>query len=211
MEYVAIDLHTRRSQVRIVTADGTPVLERRINTRADEFGRLFEGRPRMQILVESSTESEWVAQCLEALGHEVIVADPTYAAMYGSRTRRIKTDRRDVAALAEACRRGVYRRAHRVSIEMQRRRQQLRTREHLIRMRTQTINALRAIVRHAGVRLPSGTAQTLSRRVTQARLSPELQVAITPLLDTLEVLAPILARADAWVRLPRRAIAWRSG
>ena len=114
MEYGAIDLHTRRSQIRIVTADGTPVLERRIDTRADEFGRLFEGRPRMQILVESSTESEWVAQCLEALGHEVIVADPTYAAMYGSRTRRIKTDRRDVAALAEACRRGVYRRAHRV-------------------------------------------------------------------------------------------------
>lgn len=200
MEYGAIDLHTRRSQVRIVTADGTPVLERRIDTRADEFGRLFDGRPRMQILVESSTESEWVAQCLEALGHEVIVADPTYAAMYGSRTRRIKTDRRDVAALAEACRRGVYRRAHRVSIEMQRRRQQLRTREHLIRMRTQTINALRAIVRQAGVRLPSGTAQTLSRRVAQVRLSSELQVAITPLLDTLEALAPIIARADAWVR-----------
>ena len=41
----------------------------------------------------------------------------------------------------------------------QRRRQQLRTREHLIRMRTQTINALRAIVRQAGMRLPSGTAR----------------------------------------------------
>ena len=28
-----------------------------------------------------------------------IVADPNYAPMYGHRSRRIKTDRRDVAAL----------------------------------------------------------------------------------------------------------------
>ena len=46
----------------------------------------------MRILIESSTESEWVAQHLEALGHEVIVADPNYAPMYGSRSRKVKTD-----------------------------------------------------------------------------------------------------------------------
>lgn len=200
MEYGAIDLHTRRSQIRVVTADGTPVLESRIDTRAEEFARIFAGRGPLRILVESSTESEWVAQHLEGLGYEVIVADPTYAAMYGSRTRRIKTDRRDVAALAEACRRGVYRPAHRVSLAMQRRRQHLRSREHLIRMRTQTINALRAILRQAGIRLPGGMAYTLSRRVTQARVRPEIQEVIAPLLETLEALAPIIARADAWVR-----------
>src|SRR6266446_2647975 len=60
---------------------------------------MFWGRPPMRVLVEASTESEWVAQHLESLGHEVIVADPNYAPMYGQRSRRIKTDRRDVAAL----------------------------------------------------------------------------------------------------------------
>lgn len=64
---------------------------------------------------DPSTESEWVATCLEALGHEAVVADPNDAAMYGTRTRRIKTDRRDVAALAEANRTGIYRPAARVS------------------------------------------------------------------------------------------------
>lgn len=200
MEYGAIDLHTRRSQVRVVTADGTPVLERRIDTRAPEFARIFGGRPRMRILIESSTESEWVAHCLEDVGHEVIVADPTYAAMYGARTRRIKTDRRDVAALAEACRRGVYRPAHRVSREMQRRRQHLRTREQLIRRRTQTINALRAIVRQAGMRIPSGAAGTVVARLARLDLDPELRTVIAPLVDTLSSLAPIIARADKWVR-----------
>jgi transposase len=35
--------------------------------------------PSARNLVEASTESEWVAQHLEALGHEVIVADPNFA------------------------------------------------------------------------------------------------------------------------------------
>jgi transposase len=102
MEYGAIDLHTKHSQIRIVTADGTVIVERRIVTRPDQFAAVFGGRDPMRILLESSTEREWVATCLEDVGHEVAVADPNFAAMYGRRTRRIKTDRRDVAALAEA-------------------------------------------------------------------------------------------------------------
>lgn len=58
-----------------------------------------------------------MAQHLEALGHEVVVVDPIDVAMYGARSRRIKTDTRDVAALATANRRGVFRRAHRASAE----------------------------------------------------------------------------------------------
>ena len=74
MEYGAIDLHTRRSQIRIVQEDGALVLDRRVDTTRPEFDRVFGGRPRMRVVIESSTESEWVAQHLEELGHEVIVA-----------------------------------------------------------------------------------------------------------------------------------------
>ena len=31
--------------------------------------------PRARILIEASTESEWVARCLEGLGHEVLLDD----------------------------------------------------------------------------------------------------------------------------------------
>jgi transposase len=93
----------------------------------------------MRILRESSSESEWVATCLEDLGHEVIVADPNFAARYGTRTRRIKTDRRDVAALAETNRTGVYRPAYRVSSGQRAIRQRLLVRDQLVRMRTQLI------------------------------------------------------------------------
>jgi transposase len=115
MEYGAIDLHKKECQIRIVTEGGEVLLDRRITTARDRLTAVFEQRPRLRILIEASTGSEWVAQHLERLGHEVIVADPNYAPMYGSRTRRVKTDRRDVAALAEACRRGLYHPAHRRS------------------------------------------------------------------------------------------------
>jgi transposase len=65
-------------------------------------------------VTEASTGSEWVGRCLEALGHEVIVADPNFAPMYATRTRKVKTDRRDARALAEACLLGAHRPAYRL-------------------------------------------------------------------------------------------------
>ena len=114
MEYGAIDLHKKESQIRIVT-EGGEIIDRRIATTRERLTAVFWGRPRMRILLEAATESEWVAQHLETLGHEVVVADPNFTAMYGHRSRRIKTDRRDVAALADVCPRGIYRAAHRRS------------------------------------------------------------------------------------------------
>src|SRR5262245_41308742 len=108
MEYGAIDLHKKESQVRIITESGE-LIDRRIPTTRDRLTAVLWGRRRGRILLEASTESEWVAQHLETLGHEVVLADPNFGLMYGHRSRRVKTDRRDVAALADACRHGIYR------------------------------------------------------------------------------------------------------
>lgn len=85
MEYAAIDLHTRQSQIRIVDAVGAVVVDKRIDTTRAAFAAIFTGRKPMRILIEASTESEWVAQCLEAFGHEVVIGDPNYTLMYGAR------------------------------------------------------------------------------------------------------------------------------
>ena len=75
MSYGAIDLHSMQSQVRIVTDTGE-ILDRRIPTTRDRLTRLFPPDRPMRISLEASTDSEWVAQCLEAGGHEVIVVAP---------------------------------------------------------------------------------------------------------------------------------------
>jgi transposase len=41
------------------------------------------------------------ARWLKELGHEVIVADPNFAVMYATRSKRVKTDRRDGRTLAK--------------------------------------------------------------------------------------------------------------
>src|SRR6478672_1531913 len=180
MEYGAIDLHTKESQIRIVTSDGRVVLDQRIATRRDRFTWVFGDRPAMRILLETGTESEWVAQHLESLGHEVIVADPHYAPMYGERTRRIKTDKRDVAALAEANRREIYRPAHRVSAAQRDVRRRLRVRTHLVGMRRQVISVIRAHLRAEGLRLRSGAAESLLVRYRHVDVPTALQEVFAP-------------------------------
>src|SRR5256886_10498702 len=114
MQHIGLDLGKTSSQVCILTEDGE-VIERRIKTARESFAKLFGQRPPARLVIEASTESEWVARCLEALGHEVIVADPNFAPMYATRSKRVKTDKRDARTLAEALTLGAYRPAHRVS------------------------------------------------------------------------------------------------
>ena len=64
MEYGAIDLHKKESQIRILTESGEFV-DRRVATTRERLTAVFWGRPRMRILLEAATESEWVARHLE--------------------------------------------------------------------------------------------------------------------------------------------------
>ena len=150
MDIIGIDLHKRESQLCTLAPDGS-VTEQRIVTSRERFTAVFGHRVPARILLEASTESEWVAQCLEALGHEVIVADPNYAPMYATRSRRVKTDKRDARTLAEALRLGAYRPAHRVSAARRHVRAELAVREALVRTRTRYIAIAKAFVRREGL------------------------------------------------------------
>ncbi len=196
MEYAAIDLHTRRRQIRIVDDVGTVLVDRRIDTNRAAFATMFSERPPMRILIEASTETEWVAQCLEAFGHEVVIGDPNYTLMYGARARRIKTDRRDVAALAEACRLGIFRPAHRVSPTSWRERQRQRVRSQVVRQCTALINLTRALLRQEGYRLPGGDAETVVARLDTMDLSASLREVLEPLRAVLEQLVTTIRTLD---------------
>ena len=151
----------------------------------------------MRILVETGTESEWVAQALEAAGHEVIVADPNYAPMYGEPTRRIKTDRRDVAALAEANRRGWYRAAHRTSAAQRDTKQILRARRLLVQQRSGAVSLLRSLLRQSGYRLGTGSCETVPTRVARLPVTGELAETLAPLCRQIAALTTEIHALDA--------------
>lgn len=193
MDTIGLDLHKRESQLCILAEGGT-VQERRIVTSRERFTAVLGGYPRARILIEASTESEWVAQHLESLGHEVIVADPNYAPMYATRTRRVKTDKRDARTLAEALRIGAYRLAHRVSAERRHIREELAVREALVRTRTRYISLAKALVRRDGLRVKGSEAESVARRIAELDLSDALATELMPLF---QVLAPINEQIDA--------------
>jgi transposase len=195
MEKIGIDVHKVASQVCIQTTEGA-YLERRIATTRDAFAKLLGGRARARIVLEASTESEWVAQCLEGLGHEVIVADPNFAPMYATRSRKIKTDRRDARALCEACVLGAYRRAHRSSATARERRAQVAIRDALVGSRTKYISLVRALVRQEGYRVSSGSARNFAARVQVQDLPGPIQTRLAPLITAIATLTAQLATID---------------
>ena len=135
-----------------ILSDGAELTERRIKTTRAAFDEVFAGRPRARILVEASTESEWVACYLEQLGHEVIVADPNFAPMYATRDKKIKTDKRDARAFCEACRLGACRPAHRTSERQRRIRAQLLVRSTLVRTRSKYISLIGSSARRSSTK-----------------------------------------------------------
>src|SRR5438552_14947191 len=196
MDHVGLDLGKRESQIAILAEDGE-LINMRIRTERRRLVEMFGRRPKARILMEASTESEWVARCLEDLGHEVIVADPNYAAMYATRSRRVKTDRRDAVTLADACRLGAYRTAHRASDRQRHVRAELAVRDTLVRTRVKCVALAGALLRRHGVHLPSGHVDGFVGRVERHELSVELQGEVAPLLTLIRTASAEREPADA--------------
>lgn len=196
MDTIGIDLHKRESQLCILTEAGA-LIERRIPTSRAHFTEAFSQREASRVLLEASTESEWVARHLEALGHTVVVADPGFAPMYATRSSRVKTDKRDARTLCEALRLGAYRPIHRVSEAQRHVRSELAVRDALVRTRTRYVAIIKAAVRREGLRLVSGEAQHTARKVAELPLAPGVVQEVTPLLELFAPLNAAIAAADA--------------
>jgi transposase len=195
MDTIGLDLHKRESQLCILAPDGT-AREQRILTSRERFTAVLGPLAPATVLLEASTESEWVARHLEALGLTVIVADPNFAPMYATRARRVKTDRRDARTLAEACRLGAYRRAHRLSDARRHVRAELAVREALVRTRTRYIALAKALVRRDGLRVASGESERVAARLAELELSPTVAGELAPLVALFGPLNAEIAAAD---------------
>lgn len=196
MDHVGMDLGKKGSQIAIIT-DAGEVVEKRMRTERERLRQFFAGRAKARIVIEASTISEWVARLLEELGHEVVVADPNYAPMYAQRSRRVKTDKRDAQALAEACCLGAYRLSHRTSEEQRHVRALLAVRESLVRARVRFVALVQAVLSREGFRVPTGTARCFSARVKGLDLPAHLAVEITPLLSMFAPLNEQIQALDA--------------
>ena len=201
--FVGIDVHKKRSQICIMDESGAVVYETRVPTTRADLADVLRGYAGSKVLIEASTPSEWVARHLELVGLEVVVADPNFAPMYATRSKKVKTDKRDARCLADACRLGAYRPAHRLSDEQREVRLQADVRGTLIEMRTKVLNRLSAALLGQGYRVKSGAAETYGMRFSQAEIPEELREQLKPLVGMLEPLNAQIEEMDK--RLSERA------
>src|SRR3954467_9110276 len=195
MDFIGFDLGKVSSQVCILTEDGE-LIERRIKTDREHISELLGTRPPTRLLIEASTESEWVARYLEELGLEVVVADPNFASMYATRSRKVKTDKRDARTLCEACRLGAYRPAHRTSDRQRHVRAQLAVREAMVRTRSRYISIISTLLRRDGLRIDTGYSPSFLKRLARVELTAALREEIAPLLCLMVSLNEQIKAAD---------------
>ena len=192
---MGVDLGDRRSHYFALDAETGEVEHGSIPMTRKRVRELLEGRPRLRVVIETGGQSAWVAQLVEGLGHEVIVAQASrLRAIYAAVDKCDESDaeklcrlgRVDPKLLAPIRHRGLAAQRH-VAI--------LRSRDALVRSRTMLINSARGQVKSMGERLPSCSAASFHRRVADA-VPTSLHRAISPLLVAVEALTSQIRGLD---------------
>src|SRR5476649_1127924 len=143
---IGLDIAKSVFQIHGVGADGTVVIRRRVG-RA-KFLEFFTDLPPCLVGMEAcATEHLWARE-FKKLGHDTRLMPPTYVKAY---VKRGKNDANDAAAICEAVTRPSMRFVPIKSVEQQSALMLHRTRDLLIRQRTQLINALRAHLAELGL------------------------------------------------------------
>lgn len=149
---VSVDLAKNIFQVHGATADGRPVFSKQV--RRSKLLSLLAGIPTCTVAMEACASSHHWGREIGKLGHTVKMIPPIYVKPY---VKRQKNDANDAEAIAEAASRPTMRFVTVKSAEKQASGMALRTRDLLVRQKTQTINALRGHLAEYGLVAPSGT------------------------------------------------------
>ena len=154
---IGIDIAKSVFQVHGVDTDGAVVIRKRIGRT--KILKFFTDLPPCLVGMEACATSHHWARELRRLGHDVWLMPPTYVKAY---VRRSKNDAADAAAICEAVTRPSMRFVPIKSAEQQSALMLHRTRDLLIRQRTQLINALRAHLAELGLVAAKGARRIAS-------------------------------------------------
>ncbi len=192
---VGIDLGDRFSRWCALDDDGEVVAEDRVSTTTPAMTKLFALLGRKRVAIETGTHSPWVSRLLESLGHEVIVANSRKLQLISK--NRQKDDRNDARTLARLARVDVhllYPIRHR-SRSAQTHLEVIRARDVLVAVRTKMVNHLRGAIKPFGIRLPACSPSAMVKKAP-ASIPPELQPAMSPLLETIKTISAQIAAFD---------------
>src|SRR5271163_553908 len=195
---IGLDLGDRSSFYCVLNGGGEVVLESRVATSPEAMRKTFEKMPQSRIALETGTHSPWVSRLLSELGHEAIVAHSRNVRLIGESRR--KDDRLDAQALARLARidpKLLSPIQHR-SVQAQAGLAVIRARYALVRARTALACSARGLTKSFGERIRGRNPKGFCSATSEA-LSPQLQVALAPLLSALETITAHIREYDAQI------------
>ncbi len=145
-QQIGLDISKSVFQVHIEDGSGQVVAQRRL--RRSQMEPFFGRQPASMIALEACGSSHYWARRLEALGHRVRLIPAAYVKPF---VRRNKTDARDAAAICTALKQPDMRFVAIKSPDQQAARGLERSRELLVKQRTQLLNSVRGQMAEQGL------------------------------------------------------------
>src|SRR6266699_3655599 len=147
--YVGIDVHRKRSQVAVVTEDGTVQLNKNTVNGTEPLLRLIgDLPPGTPVAFEAAFGWGWLVQLLEDYGFDPHLVHPLRCKAIAS--ARLKNDKVDAAILAQLLRADLLPEAWIAPAEVRQLRALLRHRAGLVRLGTRQRNRIHAVVADFG-------------------------------------------------------------
>jgi transposase len=153
---VGLDLAKNIFQVHAIAADGTVVVRRALR-RAQLLPFFAKLAPSLVGIEACGTSHHWARE-LTKLGHNVRLMPPAYVKPY---VKRGKTDANDAEGICEAVTRPTMRFVPIKSTEQQAALALHRTRDMLVKQRTQLVNMIRALLAEFGITIVQGVHHAL--------------------------------------------------
>ena len=197
-EVTTIGLDLAKSVFQAHGADETGEVVFRKKLRRDQVLPFFASQPRCLVAMEACGGAHFWARELAALGHETRLIPPNYVKPF---VKRQKNDMADAEAICEAAQRPTMRFAKPKTAEAQAAATVFRTRDLLVRQRTQMINALRGHLAEFGMVAPKG-AENAPKLVERVRdpasdLPSDARFTLEVLAEMLELIEAKIAVLDA--------------
>lgn len=207
MEITTIGLDLAKSIFAVHGVDATGHVVVRKSLRRAQMLPFFARLPSCLVGMEACGTSHYWARELIKLGHEVRLMPPAYVKPY---VKRGKTDAADAEAICEAVRRPTMRFVPVKSPEQQAALSMHRTRDLLVKQRTQLVNMIRGLLAEFGINIPKGLERALlmARRIVDGE-APAVPIEAAKIVSTLSQQA-----LDIHVRLreiDRDLLVWQRG
>lgn len=171
-----------------------------VANRADKLAEVFSKFEPMRIVIEASGKSFWIADMLEAWGHEAVVVDPGRTKAIGA--AKIKHDKLDARILAQLCVADLLVTVDRPSQIQRFARMPVVARDGLVRSRTLLINQVRGLLDSEGFIVKSCSTDAFVDRVVDLweKLPEEMGQAIEPLLNSIHALTEEIKGYDEKIK-----------